>query len=273
MGSRHPFDMLVELPARHIRLDCAALHLARDESPHLNLGVYLRRLDRLAEEVADCRPGLSAPLRYEAMRTVLCARHEFRGNTDEYYDPRNCYLNHVLDRRTGMPITLSIVWMEVARRLKWPVGGVALPGHFIVRFDDPERFVLADPFHDGRTLSLADCRKLARRQPDGGGFSRRRLQPVGVRAVLARLLGNLRCIYLAQRDWQRVAAVLQRLMALEPHRGRHLRDLAAVYARQGDVRGAHGCLTAYLDRAPDARDVANVQCNLRRLEAALAAMN
>ena len=99
------------------------------------------------------RPGLTAILRYQAMRDVLVNEHNFHGNQDDYYDPQNSYLNRVLDRRLGAPVSLATIWVEVARRLKWPVHGVALPGHFLVRFDDPERFVLADPFAEG-TIAL-----------------------------------------------------------------------------------------------------------------------
>jgi regulator of sirC expression with transglutaminase-like and TPR domain len=270
--SRHLFDLLVELPSKAIRLDYAALHLARDVYPHLNAARYLRQLDALAEEVAAQRPGLAAPLRYQALREVLVRGHGFTGNQRHYFDPQNSYLNRVLERRVGIPVSLSIIWLEVARRLKWPVAGVALPGHFLVRFEDPERFVLADPFGDGRSLALADCRRLLAGR--SGNLSRRRLlQPASTRTVLARALRNLRRIYLTCGDWQNLVNVLQRLSALEPHSGRHLRDLAAAYARLGQMRHAYGCLSVYLDRVPDAGDGELVRSNLARLEAAMAALN
>lgn len=271
--SRHLFDLLVELPSKAIRLDCAALHLARDVYPHLNTARYLRQLDDLADEIAAQRPGLAAPLRYQAMREVLVQRHGFTGNVEQYFDPQNSYLNRVLERRVGMPVSLSMVWIEVARRLKWPVVGVAVPGHFLVRFEDPERFVLADPFGGGCSLTLEDCRQLVASRSRRELARREFLQPASTRAVLARALRNLRRAYVACGDWRNLVSVLQRLAALEPRRGRHLQDLAAAYARLGQMRQAYGCLRAYLVRAPDAGDGDLVRSNLARLEAAMAALN
>ena len=269
----HPFDALVELQTDYIRLDCAALHLARDLYPCLNVGRYVSQLDALAEDVADQRPGLSATLRYQAMCEVLTGAFGLRGHGD-HYDPQNSYLNRVLDRRLGLPIILSVVWIEVGRRLKWPVSGVALPGHFLVRFDDPERFVLADPFSEGRLLSTEDCRRLIARHVDRPvKFSDKFLRPLDTRGILSRMLRHLRSLYLAEGDWQHLAGVLRRLAALEPRNGKHLQDLAAVHTRLGDVRGAYGYLHVYLKRQPRAHDHALVKGNLEQLEAAILALN
>jgi regulator of sirC expression with transglutaminase-like and TPR domain len=272
--SRHPFDSLVELETDQIRLDCAALHLARDQYPYLNVSHYLRQLDNLADEVGERRPGLAAPARYEAMCDVLASEHGLTGRGTDSYDPQNSYLNRVLDRHRGTPVTLSIIWIEVARRLKWPVSGVGLPGHFLVRFDDPERFVLADPSADGRSLTIDDCRRIvATRAERPRKLTRKLLLPVDTRVILARMLRNLRGVYLARSSWRQLAIVLRRLAALEPRNGKHLQDLAAVYAQLGDVRGAYAYLHAYLHRAPHANDHDLVQHNLERLEAAIVALN
>lgn len=272
--SGHPFDLLMELKTHQIRLDCAALHLARDHYPGLNTARYVKLLDDLAADVGLLRPGLAAPLRYNALRRVLVDGFGLTGNRENYYDPSNCYLHHVLDTHRGIPITLSIVWIEVARRLKWPVAGVALPGHFIVRFDDPECFVLADPFNNGRTLSIKDCRTLVlQRFEDRIPFSRRYLRPVNSRGILARLLRNLRNAYLAADDLAGASSILRRMAALEPQNNRHLQDLAAVCWRMGDVRAAFAHLANYLRRAPNAHDSEHVRKNLRQLQAVLVAMN
>jgi regulator of sirC expression with transglutaminase-like and TPR domain len=264
----------MELDTDDIRLDCAALHLARDVFPALNISRYLDLLDALADEVAALRPGLAANLRYDAMREVLVKSRGLTGNRDAYYHPHNSYLNCVLDFGLGIPISLSVVWAEVGRRLKWPVSGVALPGHFIVRFDDPERYVLADPFNDGRSLSLQDCRRLVReRFGDKIAFSTALLKPVDTRGVLIRMLQNLRNVYLANNDLPRVANILRRMVAVEPQNGRHLQELAAVCCRQGDVRGACAHLALYLRRAPKARDSRRIRYNLQLLQAALVALN
>lgn len=272
--SGHPFDLLLELNTEQIRLDCAALHLARDRYPDLHAARYLRMLDTLAENIAAQRPGLAANLRYEAMRTVLVEHCGLTGNRQHYFDPANCYLNRVLDTGRGIPITLSIVWVEVARRLKWRVAGVGLPGRFIVRFDDQERFILADPFDGGRALSVADCRELVRRRFDGKlPFDKRYLRPVGSRGILARLLRNLRNIYLALDDLPRAALVLERMAAMEPANGQHVQDLAAVCWRRGDYRNACAHLAHYLARAPDCDDVELVRRSLKQLQTALVTLN
>jgi regulator of sirC expression with transglutaminase-like and TPR domain len=271
---RHPFDLLMELDTAYIRLDCAALHLARDEYPALDLRGYLRRLDQWADDVAALRPGTAATLRYAAMREVLIDGLGFAGNDEDYYDADNSFLNRVIDRRIGIPISLSVLWIEIGRRLKWPVGGVALPGHFLVRFDDPERFVLADPFHHGRTLSLDDCREIVKHTCGKDvKLDRRVFEPVDVRAVLARMLHNLRVVYLAVSDLPRLAKTLRHLIAVQPENAKHLQELADVRFRMGDLRGAYSLLSAYLQREPDAADSALVRQNLRRLHAAMRAMN
>ena len=272
MATRHhPFDLLMQLDTEYIKLDCAALHLARDAYPHIDLPTYLRRLDALADEVADLRPGLDATLRYEAMQEVLVDEHRFGGNGDDYYDPGNSYL---LDRGVGIPISLSIIWVEVARRLKWPVTGVGFPGHFLVRFDDPSRFVIADPFNEGRSLSIDDCRKLLRDTAGKDEVLRpEHLAPIDTRAVLARLLNNLRTIYLVNNDWARLADVLHRLAAVEPHNGQHLCELASLHCRLGNMRTAYAHLAVYLERIPESDDTPLVRQGLQRIEAAISALN
>lgn len=272
--SIHPFDLLMELDTRHVRLDCAALHLARDVYPDCTLPPYLAYLDRLAEEVAELRPGLSANLRYEAMRHVIIDQHEFRGNEDDFYDPENSYLNRVIDRRIGVPISLSLIWLEVARRLKWPVSGVGLPGHFIIRFDDEERFILADPFRVGRTLSVEDCRQILDYYYEGRiPFSPAFLRPVGVRLILSRLLINLRQIYTANQDWARMSTVLKRLSAVEPDNARHVSELAMLLYSQAEMREAHECLTLFLRKQPNSDDQFLISEKLTHLEALLASLN
>lgn len=272
---RHPFDQLMELNAGDVRLDCAALHLARDAYPDLDLSPWLSLLDEMAGAVADRRPGLAAPQRYEAMRETLVEEYSLAGNVEDYYAPENSYLNRVLETRLGIPVSLSVVWIEVGRRLKWPVAGVGMPGHFLVRIDDPERFILADPFNKGRSLSLEDCQQLVKeRFGDRAEFSTGMLEPVQTAAILSRLLGNLRSIYLQHEEWDRLEQVLTRLRALEPENPQHIHDVAAVRWRQGDLLSAYRHLACYLDHAPrENREYSMLKASLRQLEAAIAGLN
>ena len=270
----HPFDLLMELDARCIRLDCAALHLARDVYPDCPLPQYLTFLDSLAEKVAELRPGLSANLRYEAMRQVIIEQYKFRGNEDDYYDPENSYLNRVIDRRIGVPISLSVIWLEVARRLKWPVSGVGLPGHFIIRFDDDERFVLVDPFRAGRTLSIENCREVLDYYYEGQvPFSSTFLRPVGATFILSRMLNNLRQIYTANHDWQRLSTVLKRLAAVEPDNAGYINELATLLYSQSEMQEAQRCLSQFLRKQPNADDQFLISEKLVHIEALLASLN
>lgn len=272
--SPHPFDLLMELPTAAIRLDCAALHLARDAHPDFDLVGCLRQLDDLADEVAALRPGVAAVTRYTALREVLVERHQFRGNQEDYYDPDNSYLNRVLARRVGIPISLSAVWIEVGRRLKWPVSGVAFPGHFLVRIDDRDHIVVVDPFREAASLSQDDLAELLKQQSEGAiEFRTELLSPVDCRAILGRMLGNLRSIYMVHRDLHRLERVLRRLAAVEPHNLRHFQELASLKYQQGDLRAAYDCLSAFLSHTPERRGQEGVRRTLRRLAERIASTN
>lgn len=274
MSTPHWFDTLLGLPDDSIRLDCAALHLARDEYPTLNVPTYLSQLDELAQQVAELRPGLSAPLRLHAMREVLVEQAGFVGNMDDYFRPQNSYLNEVLKTRVGIPISLALVWIEVGRRLKWPVSGVAFPGHFLVRFDDRERFILVDVFDQGRSISADDCRALLKEQFEGKlTFEPRMLEPASIRTILARMLLNLRSLYLSAQDWPRLMLVLKRLAAVEPDESRHVQELAALQLEHGMVGAARQNLLQFLLREPEPKVRTRVEARLNRLHAALAELN
>lgn len=272
--TQHPFDLLMELETEDIRLDCAALHIARDTYPNLVFEAYLEQLDALADDVSQLRAGLSAAARYQALREVLVEKAQFRGNQDDYYNPENSYLNRVLDTRLGIPISLAIVWVEVGRRLNWPVAGVGFPGHYLVRIDDPERFVIVDAHGGGRSLSIDDCKKLLQQQFEGKlTFTGAFLEATDTRGTLVRLLNNLRTIYSIKHDGSRLADVLRRLDAAEPGNGRHLLELADLLFRMGNVRGAQACLAESLRRQSTDEERAAVQRNFERLQAAIAALN
>ncbi|RMF70639.1 MAG: hypothetical protein D6744_19125 [Planctomycetota bacterium] len=270
----HPYDELLRLPTELIRLDCAALHLARDFDPDVNITANLSMLDELAERVAARRPGLSAIRRYVALRDVLVEECGFSGNEDDYYDPANSYLPLVLRRRVGVPISLAVVWLETARRLKWNVSGLNFPGHYLVRIDDAERFVIVDPFRRGKALRKGDCQKILDHCFDGRvRFERKMLAPTDTRGTLARMLRNLKAIYEANQDWPRLEAVLQRLRATAPADPRPVVELAALWARQGRVRNAWGELHHYLASNPPESRARHVRKRIGRLQAELARLN
>ncbi len=214
-----------------IRLAEAALAFARDRYPRLDAARYLGRLDDLAERIE--RLGASTPEdRADALRAVLCREERLSGNREDYYDPRNSYLNEVLDRRTGIPISLSAVWLDVAARLDWPFVGVGLPGHFVIAQLSPEGPSWIDPFGGGRPLDRDACGSLVEAAlGPGTALAEVHLSPVGARAILTRMLDNLRSIYVQAGQWTQAAFVLSRLRALLPEEAAVRQDLAAVLQR------------------------------------------
>jgi regulator of sirC expression with transglutaminase-like and TPR domain len=252
-----------------VPLDEAALAIAEEEYPDLDPGLYLTRLDDLAARVAlrAAVPGRAAAL-LRALREVLHEEEGFRGNRNDYQDPRNSFLNEVLDRRLGIPITLSVVYLEVARRIGLRLEGVGFPGHFLVKYalaSGAEVFI--DPFHAGELLSLDECVARHRALSGGRPLDPRYLRGVSNRQILARMLGNLRRIWLERRDDVRLYAVLDRILLVSPGQLEALRDRGLAAARLGGASAARRDLEAYLAQAPappgDADEIRGVLDGLR----------
>ena len=151
------FHEIAARPEAALDLSEAALLIAREEYPDLDVGLYLARLDGLGSALRERAGGAGMDATLAALNRLLFEDQGFRGNTESYYDPRNSFLNDVLDRRTGIPISLSTVYMEVGRRGGIEMEGVGLPGHFVVRVATPDAPLLVDPFHGGIRLTLDDC--------------------------------------------------------------------------------------------------------------------
>jgi regulator of sirC expression with transglutaminase-like and TPR domain len=209
MGTGDAFERFVttvERPPEALPLDEAGLCIAAHADPTLDVDGYLGRLDDLAAEIRT--PTLDGLVRH------LYSSGRFSGNSDDYYDPRNSFLNEVLDRRVGIPITLAVLGMEVGRRIGVPVWGVGLPGHFIVR-DKVDPRVFIDPYHGGRQLTAAGCRALHRATVGAGvPWEESYLEPVGRPAIVARMLANLRNIYERRADLDSLRWVMRLVCTL-----------------------------------------------------------
>ncbi|MEX1256549.1 MAG: transglutaminase-like domain-containing protein [Gemmatimonadota bacterium] len=257
-------------PDGQVNLARAALLIASEAYPQLHVNSYLTRLDQLAEEVRDRLADESAPLvLLEEMGRTLYERHGFRGNRDEYYDPRNSFLSDVLDRRTGIPLTLGIVYLEVGWRLGLPLEGVNFPGHFLVRFAGEEVRLLVDPFDEGRVRFEDEAQALLDR--GYGGLIRVRpefLKAAGRRAMLVRLLTNLRGVYLGQEDYPRALAVVDHILAIHPMAPGELRTRGTLLARMGRADEALQELERYLDSTPGGPDVARIRALVEELRGA-----
>ncbi|HEY6004241.1 MAG TPA: transglutaminase-like domain-containing protein [Anaeromyxobacter sp.] len=242
-------------------LDEAALAIALEEYPSLDMEEYLVRLDALAERARRLVPEpLRAASTLSALRRVLHEEEGLRGNEKDYYDPRNSFLNEVLDRKLGIPISLSVIWIEVARRAGLALEGVGFPGHFLVKYASPmgpEVFV--DAFNGGEMLSAEECVARYRARAGGRDLDRRYLTAVAPRQILSRMLQNLKRIYVERRDDVRAFAVLDRILLVSPGQIEAVRDRGLVAARLGGGTAAAQDLEAYLARMPSAPDAADVR--------------
>ncbi len=251
-----------ELARPSINLPRAALLLAQAIAyPQLDISITLRALNEIAESAHDAvDPGLTVGEQGEVLAHYLFQELGFRGDTSTYADPRNSYLNDVVERRFGIPITLSVLYVDIAQRLGLPAYGVNMPGHFIagLRSGDTER--LLDPFHGGRWLSLNDCAELIQMSIGyEGPLDAAWFQPAPAKPILVRMLNNLRATYVNDHAWDKAVAVVQQLRIVQPHEPEHLRDLGLVYYRQNALPQAAHYLESYLLQAPEAEDAAVIR--------------
>jgi regulator of sirC expression with transglutaminase-like and TPR domain len=276
MTPLHLDDALTQLgrdPDQAIDLAEVALGLARDEYPNLDVEGHLAELTAMAREARAYLRG-PLPARVSGLCRYLFHEMGFHGNARDYYDPRNSYLNIVLERRTGIPISLSAVTIAIGRRAGLEVVGVGLPGHFIAKAVAADGEVLIDPYHGGRVLTPADCANLVR-QVTGLTFeaSPLTLQPLPNGLIVQRMLNNLKGIYLGQKDWARAARVMERLRQLNPHDVGLRRDLGVCFARHGQPGKAVDHLGAYLATEPEAEDAETVAEILKATRQRLAEWN
>jgi regulator of sirC expression with transglutaminase-like and TPR domain len=208
------------------------------------------------------------------LTSVLFHELGFSGNQGDYYDPRNSFLNDVLDRRQGIPITLSLVLMEVGKRLGLAIEGIGLPGHFIAgaRLDDSQ--ILLDPFNGGALVTPEDCEELVGRVVGRAvTLLPEHYAPVSGRQLLTRMLGNLKGAFWQRQEWDRVVGAIDRLLVLNPKAAAEWRDRGVAWSNLGEVRRGLGDWERYLTEFPDAEDHETVKGHLRRARQKLAQLN
>ncbi|MBE7380184.1 MAG: tetratricopeptide repeat protein [Leptolyngbya sp. SIO1E4] len=259
--ARDRFCQEIQQPDDAINLAAAALYIAQEEYPDLDSQAYLHQLDTMALQLRDRLPEEAYPLKtIRAINEYLFESQGFAGNSQDYYDPRNSFLNQVLDRRTGIPITLSLVYLELARRIGFPMAGVGMPGHFLVRPTVEEMAIFVDAFHKGEIMFEEDCRdRIKTVYGQTARLHTGHLDPIGPRAFLARILMNLKVIYLQQQDISRAFAVIDRILLLLPDSLLERRDRGLLYYRQGKLGEAREDLKYYLLNHPDAQDSFEIQ--------------
>jgi regulator of sirC expression with transglutaminase-like and TPR domain len=273
MNLDETLELLSRTPEAPLDVGEIALWLAKDEFPQLDVDAHLGELNAMAHEAGRYIHG-DLPMRMDGLCRYLFHDMGFHGNVKEYYDPRNSYLNQVLERRTGIPITLSALTMAVGRRAGLRMEGIGLPGHFIVKAVAANQEVLVDPFHGGRRLSEADCENLVR-QATGVAFevSAVALQGLPVGSIVRRLLANLKGIYLNLEDYPRGLRVMERMHQLNPQDVVLRRDLGATLVKIGQFGKAIDHLRVYLAQAPEADDTEVIGTILKRAESSVAGWN
>lgn len=270
--ARRRFAEVIARPV--VPLAEAALAIAQEEYPEMAAGAYLRRFDDLAASVDARLPARrDAGSALRALRVVLFEEGGFRGNAEDYYDPRNSFLNEVLDRRLGIPITLGVLYIEVASRVGLAVHGVGFPGHFLVKYAAGQREIYVDPFRGGEFLTAADCAARYQASAPGRSLDPGHLEAMSTRKILRRMLHNLQRIYAERRDHVRALWVVDRLLLLEPEDPAARRDRGLFEARLGGTAAALSDLEAYLAAEPRAPDANEVRGLIERLRAQAGFLN
>lgn len=259
MNNDSSFARYVGAPEETLDLARASLLIASEEYPDLDVETYLQRLDGIADAVRQrlCRH----PSTQEVLLTLnqyLFQEQGFTGNQADYYDPRNSFLNEVLDRKLGIPITLSVLYLEVGRRLDVPLEGVAFPGHFLVKLNLGEYDLVLDPFYGGVSLSIEDLTGrisglLGARQPLRIDL-RQLLMSACKKDILERMLRNLQATYLRRKNEQRALSMCNRILALRPDSAPDYRDRGIILERLECTLAAAADYRRYLELAPDAED-------------------
>ena len=277
------FAEVVAREEGRIDLAEACLLVAQDAYPQLDVGHYLGEIERMALQLRARMPQAGgAEERIVGLNEFLYDDLGYWGNTEAYYDPRNSYLNDVIERRTGIPITLSVLYMELGRRIGLPLEGVSFPGHFLVRVRVHGGMLVLDPFAGGAPQSEAELRERLQRVIPAEATENvpvaelpleQFLEPASKRQTLSRLLRNLKSIYREADNPERVLQVLNRMLVLTPGAANELRERGYLYQRLECWRPALEDLRAYLEREPDAPDADEVRGRLMELTALCARLN
>lgn len=278
-----PFAQLIARDDSRIDLARACLLIAQDAYPGLDVERYMGEIERMAIRLRGRLPQTGgAEERVVALNQFLYGDLGYWGNTEDYDDPRNSYLNEVIERKTGIPITLSILYMEVGRRIGLPLEGVSFPGHFLVRLKLRGGMLVLDPFSGGAPQSEDELRRRIKRViPDGVADDLpaadlpldQFLEAATNRQILSRVLRNLKRVYRESDKPERMLDVLNRMLLVTPDASAELRDRGLVYQRLECYRAALKDLTDYSEREPDAPDLDEVRGKLLELSALCARLN
>lgn len=272
------FAQVVSGPDEAINLAEAALLIAAEEYRELEIEAYLVRLDEMAGTLKRrLRADISQADTVIALNRYLFDELGFAGDAANYYDARNSFLNEVLDRRRGIPITLALVYIEIGRRVGLPVHGVAFPAHFLVKCNLRDGTVVLDPYAKGASLSFDELRRRIRALRNGVEPTKSMVATMLVaasnREILARILRNLKGIYSHHKEWMKALTATDRIISVMPEFAEEYRDRGMIYLNLECFRAALFDFQAYLKMLPVARDADTVRQKVVELQALASRLN
>lgn len=255
MDSKGYFQKLARKPVDQIQLAEAALYIASDEYPKINIPAYLELLKEWSSLLKKECTKKSRTSRLDVLNDLLFQRMQFTGNIDNYYDPKNSFLNDVIDSRKGIPISLSVIYLELAWSLGLDATGIGFPGHFLVRVNHQGKSMYVDAFYKGRVMTAEDCVEFWKDISEGEmEFQESFLSSMNKHQILIRMLRNLKGIYLEQKNYKKLIRVMDKLVVLNPHVAEEVRDRGIIYYQIQAYRLALEDFQGYLSAAPEAED-------------------
>ena len=266
-AARERFTAMVELADEDIDLLAASLLIAQEEYPELSISDYVGQVNAMGQSLDQHVNGESGThnILY-ALNHLLFSQLGYKGNVAEYDDPENSMMNRVLDRRRGIPITLSLVYMEVARRVGLTLSGINFPGHFLVQLEEDGGILYIDVFHEGRVLLRGELEEqLKRRMGEDSAEEETHYEVLDNKGILSRMLGNIKSIYARRRDIRRTLLAVERLVIVNPQVAEQRRDRGILYGLSGYRVAAIADLEDYLLMRPAANDAEQVRRRLQRL--------
>jgi regulator of sirC expression with transglutaminase-like and TPR domain len=272
------FQQIVAGADEAINLAEAALVIASEEYRDLDIAAYLERLEQMAATLKRrLRPDISQADTIIALNRFLFDELEFSGNAADYYDPRNSFLNEVLDRKRGIPITLALVYIEIGRRIGLPMQGVSFPAHFLVKCQLREGTVVLDPYAKGVSLSMDELRQRVKGLRAGAeppkSLVASMLAAASNKDILVRMLRNLKGIYTHHKEWLKALTATDRIITIMPELAEEYRDRGMIYLNLECYRAALFDLQAYLKMLPVAEDAETVRQKVVEAQAIASRLN
>lgn len=263
----HNFYQEINQPDEQIDLAKAALYYAQAEYPKLNIQKYLDILDAITLEIKPHLPTELYPLKViKAINFELFDGLGFQGNVQDYYDPDNSFLPKVIENKVGIPITLSVIYLAIAKRLDFPMVGIGMPGHFLIRPEFEDAGIFVDSFNQGEILFKQDCQKkvnqIYQQQVE---LKASWLKPVSNKQILARMLNNLKFIYLHRRKVNKALAIMGGILRLFPENASEIRDRGLLYYQLNRWQEAVIDLEYFLKIAPNSDDVPMIKILLDKM--------